>query len=128
MNGTVLGIGALAVTGASWAIYWPTIAAMRVPLRPTGYQAAKVLAIGLAIAAFTTGPGLLGGIAAALAIVGSGMFLFFTLMSTMPGNTPTVGVGQPILDFTAKDAAGNDFSLASLKGTPFLLKFFRGHW
>lgn len=63
-----------------------------------------------------------------LAILGAGMLLFFTLISGMPANVPAVKVGAPILDFTARDANGNDFALSSLSGGPFLLKFFRGHW
>ena len=37
-------------------------------------------------------------------------------------------VGAPILDFEAPDAEGEPFDLATLRGRPFLLKFFRGHW
>ena len=33
-----------------------------------------------------------------------------------------------IRNFTAKDDQGNSFDLAALRGRPFLLKFFRGHW
>jgi len=39
-----------------------------------------------------------------------------------------VRVGGPILDFSAPDENGEPFALASLRGRPYLLKFFRGHW
>ncbi len=121
----VLGFG---LAAGNWAVYWPKIKAMRVPLRPVGHQAVMVAVLVLAVLAFANGPGLLGGILAGLAIPLAGMFLFFTLRSTMPKNIPAVAVGKPILDFTAKRADGQDFALGSLRGAPFLLKFFRGHW
>jgi hypothetical protein len=126
--GAVLGLLAFGTVFGSWAVYWPKIKAMRVPLHPLGHQAVIVLGLILAMVSFTQGPGLLGGIGAALAFLAGGLFLFFTLMSGMPEKAPAVAVGQSFLDFTAKDADGNDFTLSSLKGTPFLLKFFRGHW
>ena len=128
MNGGMLAGLAFGVAVGNWAVYWPKIKAMRVPLRPVGHQAVMCAAILLGLLAFMRGPGALGGLAAVLALAAAGMFLFFTLNSAMPHETPAVAVGEPILDFTAKDAAGNDFTLASLQGTPFLLKFFRGHW
>lgn len=128
MSGGLLAVVAFLIAAGNWAVYWPKIKAMRVPLRPVGHQAVMGGAIVLALIAFMRGPGLLGGGAAVLALLAAGMFLFFTLNSAMPPNTPAVAVGETILDFTAKDSAGADFALASLKGAPFLLKFFRGHW
>ncbi len=101
---------------------------MRVPLRPVGHQAVMLVAIVLGVLALARGTGTLGGIGAVLAIVAAGMFLFFTLNSAMPHAVPKVAVGEPILDFTTPSATGEDFALSSLAGTPFLLKFFRGHW
>jgi peroxiredoxin len=42
--------------------------------------------------------------------------------------TPAVTVGEPVLEFHALDDAGQPFDLSTLRGRPFLLKFFRGHW
>lgn len=56
---------------------------------------------------------------------------FFALKlfaAEQPANRIAVAVGEPIIDFTAIDADGQPFDLASLRGTPFLLKFYRGHW
>jgi peroxiredoxin len=39
-----------------------------------------------------------------------------------------VAVGQEAPDFAASDSGGATFRLASLRGAPVLLKFFRGHW
>jgi peroxiredoxin len=74
------------------------------------------------------GVGVVGGIAAGLAIAGAAVFLALYSASGQAQRTPAVTVGRPILDFTAADDAGNPFDLARLRGTPFLLKFFRGHW
>lgn len=127
-SGLILGLGALVLAVGNWAVYWPKIKAMRVPLRPVGHQAVMVAVLVLAGLAFANGPGWLGGVAAVLALVAAGLFMFFTLNSAMPHKQPAVTVGGAILDFTATDTAGHEFSLASLRGTPFLLKFFRGHW
>ena len=127
-NGTALGLAAFAIVGGSWAVYWPKVRQVRVPLRPWGHWIAKVLGVALAIGAFAVGPGILGGTAALLALLLGGMFLFFTLNSAMPDKTPATSVGEPILDFTAQDSGGETFTLSSLGGRPFLLKFFRGHW
>lgn len=128
MTGGVMALAALGVAAGNWAVYWPKIKAMRVPLRPVGQQVVMVVAIVLAVAALVRGTGTLGGVAALLAIAAAAMFLFFTLNSTMPHAVPKVGVGDPILDFTTPTADGEEFTLSSLFGAPFLLKFFRGHW
>jgi hypothetical protein len=127
-GGTLTGLAALALVVGSWAVYWPKIKRVRVPLLPWGHWLVTGVGIGLAIGALAAGGGLVGGAAAVLAVLLGGTFFFLSLASRMPGNTPAVSVGQPILDFTALDSDGNEFSLSSLRGQPFLLKFFRGHW
>ena len=87
-----------------------------------------VLGIVVAVMAFLKGPGLLAGVAASFAVLAGSLFLFFTLTSRLPEKVPGVTVGQPALDFTTRDADGNNFTLSSLKGRPVLLKFFRGGW
>jgi hypothetical protein len=65
-----------------------------------------------------------GGLAA---LLGLG-FASLRLLSGQAPNRPTVGVGEPMLAFSAPDADGAVFDSASLSGRPYLLKFFRGHW
>lgn len=48
--------------------------------------------------------------------------------AAVPNRGIRIAVGEPFLDFTVKDADGNDFTLSSLKGKPILLNVFRGHW
>jgi len=84
--------------------------------------------VGLGALAFAREPGLLGGLAAGLAVVLGGLFLLLQGLGRQARVTPAVAVGRAIPDFTASDAEGRPFQLASLRGRPFLLKFFRGHW
>ena len=65
-----------------------------------------------------------GGLAA---LLGLG-FASLRLLSGQAPNRPTVGVGEPMLAFSAPDADGAVFDSESLSGRPYLLKFFRGHW
>ncbi len=128
ISGYVLILVALGLVVGTVAVYWPKVKALRVPLRPVGYQAAMVLGIVLALIGFVKDPGLLSGMAASLAILAGGSFLFITLTSGLPEKLPSAGVDQPAPDFSAKDADGNNFTLSSLKGRTVLLKFFRGYW
>ena len=57
-----------------------------------------------------------------------GVFLALTVLGRQLRATPAVAVGQPMTDFTAPDAEGQPFALATLTGRPYLLKLFRGHW
>ncbi|MGH7819078.1 MAG: hypothetical protein ACREQ9_04830, partial [Candidatus Binatia bacterium] len=60
--------------------------------------------------------------------LGGGAFLALAATGGQANVTPAVRVGEPIIDFTARDDHGDEFRLVSLRGRPFLLKFFRGHW
>jgi len=128
VSGSDFSIVALGIVMGTAAAYWPQVKALRVPLRPVGYQALMVLGILLALMGFVKEPGLLGGIAASLAILAGSLFLFVTLTSRLPEKRPSVSVGQAAPDFTAREADGKNFTLSSLKGRPVLLKFFRGYW
>ena len=50
------------------------------------------------------------------------------IAQALPPDVPRVAVGEPAIDFTATDADGKTFTLSSFRGSPVLLKFFRGHW
>lgn len=81
------------------------------------------------IAAFTLEPGIFGGILAGLSIlVGAGFLVLGIFLSALSKQTPAVKVGAPLIFFTAPDENGEPFDIASLRGRPILLKFFRGHW
>ena len=128
ISGSVFILVALGIVVGTVAAYWPQVKALRVPLRPVGYQALMVLGILLALMGLVKEPGLLSGMAAALAILAGGSFLFVTLTSRLPDKLPSAAVGQPAPNFSARDADGKNFTLSSLKGKTVLLKFFRGYW
>lgn len=80
----MFGLIAFALVLTNGAVYWPKIKALRVPLRPVGHQAVMVTGMGVAVVAFIQGPGVWGGLCAALALLVGGLFLFMTLASGMP--------------------------------------------
>ena len=126
--GSVLGwlaFGVLAGTFGFWFHRMRQVRTADVRARVIGLMAVSLV---LAVGAFASGTGLGSGIAAGFALVASGLFLALQLQAGQAANTPAVAVGGPILDFTAPDDSGETFDLATLRGRPFLLKFFRGHW
>ena len=64
----------------------------------------------------------------AFSLLASTVFLGLTALSAQTPNTPAVAVGGPVIDFTAPADDGTLFDSGTLRGRPFLLKFFRGHW
>jgi hypothetical protein len=128
VSGGALAALAVAVVGASGALWVRRLAQVRageVRAQVIGGMAAGAV---LSVAALAAGPGLLGGGAASLALAIAGVFLVLQPLSRQARAVPAARVGEPILDFTAPDDAGEAFDLARLHGRPFLLKFFRGHW
>ncbi|HEV7734363.1 MAG TPA: peroxiredoxin family protein [Candidatus Binatia bacterium] len=126
--GSMLGFAAAAlvlVVGARWLQLMQQV---RIPEDTRGFVVACGLSALLGIAALVLGAGVGGGIAAVVAVVGGGAFVALSAASGQPARTPAVTVGGPVVPFTATDADGRPFDTASLRGRPFLLKFFRGHW
>ena len=128
MSGNLLGLAAAAVVVATGVVWFRLIGAVRIPRVRAQYFAAMGLGVALGVAAFVQGTGIFGAIPAAFAILAGGFFLALRLQSGQDAREPAVKLGEPMLDFTAPDDDGNPFELASLRGKPFLLKFFRGHW
>ena len=128
MLGTTFGLmGGLLELALSAQWLW-LIRRVRIPadLRPT--IAAHLIALALGAAAFLLGASLLGRVLAGVAIGGAGVFLALQTQSRQGRQTPAVAVGGRIVEFTLPDHEGRPFHLATLRGKPFLLKFFRGHW
>jgi len=128
MNGSVFGLlGAALVLG--FGIRWMQLMQRsRIPADVSAYLLASGAGALLGLGAFVFGTGIPGGIAAAVALAGGIAFLALYAASGQVRSAPAVRVGGPVLDFTATDDTGAPFALASLRGRPFLLKFFRGHW
>ena len=128
MSGAILGFLAFALVAQAGLVWMRLIREVRVAERRPLVLLVILAGMGLALLAFVRGPGIAGGIAAGLAAVGGALFLLLQVLGQQSRRAPAVAVGRPILDFTAPDADGRPFQLASLRGRPYLLKFFRGHW
>lgn len=128
MNGNLFALLAAAILLAFGGRWLMLMRAVRIPADVRPYLAATIAAAVLGVAAFAAGVGPLGGVAAALAIVAGIAFPALYAGSGQSSRPPAVSVGGPVIDFAAGDDAGAPFELASLRGRPFLLKFFRGHW
>ena len=128
MTGSALGLLAGAIIAVAGFRWLQLMQQVRLPAHATRYVAACATAAALGVGALVLGTGIAGGIAAGLAIAGGVAFLALVAASGQARVTPAVSVGGHVLDFVATDDTGRSFALASLRGTPFLLKFFRGHW
>jgi len=128
VNGTSAGFLAITLVlgpGIRWL--W-LMQRVRIPKDRTAYVAPSIAGVLVGIFALAAQPSLAAGIAAGVAIVSGSVFAALCAASSQVAKEPAVAVGGPILDFTATDDEGRPFDLASLRGRPFLLKFFRGHW
>ena len=128
MLATALGILGGAAEIVVSAVWFLLVARVKVPSDRRPFTAAHAVTVGLGVVALALGAHGLGAALAWFAIVGGGTFLALQTQSAQARKTPAVAVGGPVIEFTLPDHAGRPFDLASLRGTPFLLKFFRGHW
>jgi len=128
MLGSLLGFLAVALLAQAGFVWMRSIREVRTGERRPWVVGVVTAAVGLGALALAREPGLAGGVAAGLAVGLGGLFLLNQVIGQQSRRTPAVAVGRPILDFSAPDAEGRPFALASLRGRPYLLKFFRGHW
>jgi len=122
--GGVSGLIVLA-TGVVW---FRRMLAVRIPADRTAFVSAMLAAVTIAIIALAGGLHGVAKASAIFALVGGGTFLFLVALSAQDKKTPAVSVGGAIIDFSAPDENGDVFDLSAMAGSPFLLKFFRGHW
>jgi drug/metabolite transporter (DMT)-like permease len=126
--GTVLALAAALVVAGTGALWLRRIRQVSIPRDRSAYLLLMGGGASLGLAALTAAPGWLGAIAAGFAVLGGGVFCGLRALSRQAAKLPAVAVGGPILEFTLPDETGAPFDLAGLRGRPFLLKFFRGHW
>ena len=124
----ILGLSALGIVVASGIVWFKAASALRLPHNRGYYVAVWLLALGLAIAAFTTASGWLSGTVAVLAGLGSAFFLMTFAISRQTAGDTAITPGADLPVFSAPDETGEQFQSATLAGQPLLLKFFRGHW
>ena len=124
----MLGILGLAIVLAAGLRWFSLMKQVAIPRNRAAYLAAFTVGGGLGVAAIAQGAGWVVSIAGGFAAFGGFMFLALRAQSAQKPNRPAVEIGGPILAFSAPDENGVDFDLSNLKGKPYLLKFFRGHW
>jgi len=128
VSGTLLGLLAFACAAGYVVLLVRSVRRVDVGARRGALNGLALGAVGFGIAAFLSGPGLLGGVLAGLGTLVGAIFLVLTVQAPQSQQAPAVAVGGRLLDFTAPDENGKPFSLESLHGRPVLIKFFRGHW
>ena len=120
-----VGLVIVVATGVRW---FQLIQNVAIPRNRVGFHLAFAGGAVLGLVGAITGTSWLSTIVGGLAAVAGSMMPLLRLQSGQKSAEPTLSVGEPILAFTALDENGVAFDLASLKGKPYLLKFFRGHW
>lgn len=128
MIGTALAVVGGVLEVALSAVWFWLMRRVRIPADRRPLMGAHAVAAALGVAAIVLGTGGLGTVLAASAVLGGALFFALQAVSGQARKVPAVAVGGPILDFTLPDDRGRSFDLATLRGKPFLLKFFRGHW
>jgi hypothetical protein len=128
MVGTTLGLVAGALELLTSARWFYLMQHVRIPKDRRAFYGAHATAIALGIAALGVGAPPVARGFAVVAILGALTALGLAAQARQASLTPAVAVGGPVLDFVLPDDTGRAFDLGSLRGRPFLLKFFRGHW
>ncbi len=128
MFANVVAILAFTIAGSAGLWWLRRMQAVRIPRNRTGFLATMGSAAVLGARPRAQGPGPRGKVQAVLAATTGAMFLLLNTLSGQEDREPAVRVGGPIIDFKAPADDGQVFDLGSLRSTPFLLKFFRGHW
>lgn len=128
VSGALLGWTAFALLAAAGTPWLRGLYQVRVPRDARPYLVACGVAVVLGVAALASSPGWIAGTLAVLAIFGGTAFPLLFASSGQRSGTIRVAVGEPALDFDARDDQGEPFALSRLRGRPVLIKFFRGHW
>ena len=124
----MLGVLAFLLIAGSMTSWFRRMKAVRVPEDRRAYVACWAGGACLGILALTQGPGWIGGVPAALAVLAGSLFSLLVFISPQKVADHAVAIGERLRDFTAQDANGELFTMSSAAGKPVLLKFFRGHW
>ncbi|MAG29970.1 MAG: hypothetical protein CL908_03635 [Deltaproteobacteria bacterium] len=124
----MFGLLGLGVVGVAIVFWFRLVRDVAIPRNRAPFQIAFAVGAILGVIAVLGSEGFFSTVAGALAAIVGTAFLLLRLQSAQKPNVPSVEVGGPILPFSALDADGREFDLTSLRGKPYLLKFFRGHW
>ncbi len=128
MSGLFLAVLAAALTAATLVLWFRWIQRVELGERRWIVNAMLVGVLALAILAFASGVGLGGGLLAGASALLASAYFGLLALAGQSKQAAAVSVGSPLPDFRALDENTEPFELASLRGRPVLLKFFRGHW
>jgi peroxiredoxin len=124
----LLSILSLGSTAIAIARYRPKMKRNIGPLHPRFEQLMMIVAIGFALATFVSGPHVAAVVIAILAALPALLFLVATETSGLPAIQPALATGTRAPDFAALDSSGREVRLSDRRGSPLLLKFYRGYW
>ncbi len=128
MTATALGLVAFLLVAGALVEWFRRIRGVRIPRDRRGFVACWLGGAALGAIALAQGPGWVGGLPAGLATLGGLVLSGLVAISPQRVAENAIRVGESLRDFTAPDDQGEAFPIASLAGSPILLKFFRGHW
>ena len=124
----VLSAAGLSVVIVTWAVWLKKALNQAVPNNLAGLVAGMLLGLGLASFAFAFQTSLLSSVIAAIALVLGAFWCASAVFGGQRTGVPKIIVGQPLPAFSARNEDGSTFHSSEMDGSPYLLKFFRGHW
>jgi hypothetical protein len=128
LNGQILGLLAFAVVAGTMFRWFQLVHAVAIPQNRTMFYGFLGTGALLGLIALMNQPGWIVGTLAVLSLLVGSVFPLLRLRSGQVSKETTAPVGSQVPSFAALDDAGVRFESSSLAGTPYLLKFFRGHW
>lgn len=124
----VLSAAGLSVVIVTWAVWLKKALNQAVPNNLAGLVAGMLLGLGLASFAFAFQTSFLSSVIAAIALVLGAFWCASAVFGGQRTGVPKIIVGQPLPAFSARNEDGSTFHSSEMDGSPYLLKFFRGHW
>jgi len=122
----ILAFAIAAITVTVWAFLRRSV---RIPKNRSAFIISCAAAAGLGIAALVMGTDHWAASTAAGIAIFIGLFFLLTVaIGNQKGGTGQFKLGQPLPAISAPDENNQLFDIATLRGQPILLKFFRGHW
>ena len=124
----VLSAAGLSVVIVTWAVWLKKALNQAVPNNMAGLVAGMLLGVGSASSAFAFQTSLLSSVIAAIALVLGAFWCASAVFGGQRTGVPKIIVGQPLPAFSARNEDGSTFHSSEMDGSPYLLKFFLGHW
>lgn len=126
--GTALGVLAAAAVTAGLILWWTSIQRVELAERRWVVNSLIWAGSGAGLIALSLHPSTLGTRLAGTSIVIGVVYSVLLAISGQSKQAPIATLGAPLPEFTATDENGEVFRSADLRGSPVLIKFFRGHW